>query len=191
MKLPLFRQLAIALPLALSGLPRMNGAPAEEVPTVITCDGEGQMIGTEKDTSTITFRDNVVVTGTNLKLTCDFLQAVILRGGDPNATIGKPQKFRSMVATGHVHIVQGEREAACGRAELFPEQDRIILTESPVVVDREQNTRASGKKITFINGQRQFLIEEPTLVGPPVKDLGFDKDKDKKPEGAPPAPKQP
>jgi lipopolysaccharide export system protein LptA len=158
-----------------------RGRAAEETTTIITSDGEGQMISSDKET-TITFRDNVVVVGTDLKLTCDFLQVIVLRTGDPTATIGKLDKFRSMLATGNVHMVQGAREAACGRAEVIPGQDRVVLTENPVVVDHDQNTRISGEKITLLKGQRQVLVEKPTLVGPPVKDLGFDKDK------KPPAP---
>ena len=160
---------------------------AEETTTTITSDGEGQMISTDKET-TITFRNNVVVVGTDLKLTCDFLQVVVLRTGDPSATIGKLDKFRSMLATGNVHMTQGVREAACGRAEVIPGQDRVVLTENPVVVDHDQNTRISGEKITLLRGQRQVLVEKPTLVGPPVKDLGFDKDK--KPPETPAAPEK-
>lgn len=156
----------------------------EESTTTITSDGEGHMVSTDKET-TITFHDNVVVIGTDLKLTCDDLRVVVLRTGDPAAAIGKLDKFRSMLATGNVHIVQGEREAACGQAEVIPGQDRIVLTENPVIVDHDQNTRISGEKITLLRGQRQVLVEKPTLVGPPVKDLGFDKGK--KPSAAPPA----
>ena len=168
--------LAAVLLLVLT-LSRAFGA-AEPTSTVITSDGEGQMVSTDAET-TITFRDNVVVVGTDLKLTCDFLQVVVLRKGDPAATIGKLEKFRSMLATGHVHIVQADRDAACGRAEVLPDKDRIVLTENPVVVDHDQNTRIRGEKITLLRAQRQVLVEKPVLSGPPVKDLGFDKEKEK------------
>lgn len=161
---------------------------AEETTTIITSDGEGVMVSTDVET-TITFHENVVVIGTDLRLTCDDLKVVVLRKGDPAATIGKLEKFRSMLATGNVHMVQGEREAACGRAEVIPGQDRVVLTENPVVVDHDQNTRISGEKITLLKGQRQVLVEKPTLVGPPVKDLGFDKDK--KPPASPALPAAP
>ncbi len=162
--------------LMLSHTPLALRAQAPEQSTVITSEGEAQMISTDTET-TITFRDKVVVTGTDLKLNCDFLKVVVRRKGDPTATIGKVDKFRSMLATGNVLLVQGEREAACGRAEVLPEQDRVILTENPVVVDRDQKTRIAGEKITLLKGQRQVLVEKPTLTGPPVKDLGFDKEK--------------
>lgn len=163
---------------------RLPAAP-EETTTTITSDGEGQMVSTDLLT-TITFRDNVVVTGTDIRMTCDFLQVIVLRKGDPKATIGKLDRFQSMLATGNVHITQGDREAACGRAEVLPGEDRLVLTENPVVVDRDQKTRIRGKKITLLRGQRQVLVEEPILEGPPMKDLGFDKDK--KEIGPPPAP---
>jgi lipopolysaccharide export system protein LptA len=151
-------------------------AQAQEQSTIITCDGEAQMVSTDTET-TITFRDKVLVTGTNLKLNCDFLQVVVIRKGDAAATLGTIDRFRSMLATGNVLLVQGDREAACGRAEVLPEQDRVILTEDPIVVDHDQKTRIRGKKITLLRGQRQVLVEQPTLTGPPAKDLGFDKDK--------------
>lgn len=149
---------------------------AQEQSTIITCDGEAQMVSTDTET-TITFRDKVAVTGTNMKLNCDFLQVVVIRKGDTAATLGTVDRFRSMLATGNVLLVQGDREAACGRAEVLPEQDRVILTDNPVVVDHDQKTRIRGKKITLLRGQRQVLVEEPVLTAPPAKDLGFDKDK--------------
>ena len=153
-------------------------AQAPEQPTVITCEGEAQMISTDTDTeATITFHDKVLVTGTELKLTCDFLQVVVRRKGDPTATIGKVDKFRSMLATGNVVIIQGEREAACGRAEVLPEQDRAILTENPVVVFHDQKTRFVGERIILLGKQKQVLVEKPTLTGPSVPLPGFDKDK--------------
>lgn len=162
--------------LLLSLTPFALHAQAPEQPTVITCDGEAQMVSTDSET-TITFHDKVVVTGTDLKLNCDFLQVVVRRKGDLAATLGKVDKFRSMLATGNVILVQADREAACGRAEVLPEQDRVILTENPVVVDRDQKTRVAGEKITLLRGQRQVLVEKPSLTGPPMKDLGFEKEK--------------
>ena len=158
--------------------------------TEITSTGPGEMVSTDKET-TITFRDHVVVTGTNMKLSCDYLQVVVLRTGDPTATLGKLEKFRSMLATGSVHIVQGDREAACGRAEVLPEEEKVVLSDNPIVVDHDQNTRFAGEKITLFRGQRRVQIEKPILTAPPIKDLGFDKEK--KPDAPAPAeaPKQP
>src|SRR3954471_17182136 len=101
--------------LALTSVLRAEEPP----PTVIECAGLAETVST--DTETIaTFRDKVVVTGNNIKVTCDFLKVIASRKGDPKATIGKFGYFKSLVATGHVKIVQGDREASCGRAEIFP-----------------------------------------------------------------------
>ena len=143
--------------------------------TVIESDGPGEMVSTDKET-TITFRDNVRVTGTGIKLNCDFLKVVVLRSGDPAATLGKVDKFRSMLATGNVRIVQSDREAACGRAEVLPEEDKIVLSEQPVIVFHTEGARQSGRKITMYRGQRRVEVEEPVTVLPAIKDLGFDKD---------------
>lgn len=151
--------------------------PAQNTPlqsTVIESDGPGEMVSTDQET-TITFRDNVRVTGTNMKLTCDYLEVVVIRDGDKAATLGKLEKFRSMLATGNVHIIQGDRDAACGRAEVLPEQEKVVLSGNPVVVDRDQNTRIAGEKITLLRGQRKVEVEKPVLTAPPIKDLGVSK----------------
>lgn len=152
-------------------------APAQSAAlqtTVIESDGPGEMVSTDTET-TITFRDNVRVTGTNMKLSCDYLEVVVVRTGDKTATLGKLDKFRSMLATGNVRMIQGDREAACGRAEVRPEEEKVVLSGNPVVVDHDQNTRIAGEKITMLRGQRKVEVEKPILTAPPIKDLGVDK----------------
>lgn len=165
--LPLLTLVALAPAL----LPAQN-APLQS--TVIESDGPGEMVSTDLET-TITFRDNVRATGTNLRLTCDYLEVVVIRSGDKSATLGKIDKFRSMLATGNVHIVQDSRDAACGRADVLPEQEMVILTDHPVIVDHDQDTRIAGEKITLFRGQRKVEVEKPLLTAPPIKDLGVDK----------------
>jgi lipopolysaccharide export system protein LptA len=143
--------------------------------TVITSDGPGEMVSTDTET-TITFKDHVVVIGTNMKLTCDYLEVVVVRSGDKTATLGKLDKFRSMLATGNVLLVQGQREAACGRAQVLPDEEKVVLSENPVIVDHDQNTRAAGDKITLLRGERRVFIDNPVLTAPPLKDLGVDKE---------------
>lgn len=155
--------------------------PAEAPPTVIECSGLAETIST--DTETIaTFRDHVVVTGNNIKLTCDFLKVVAVRKGDPAATLGSYGYFKSLVATGRVRIVQGDREATCGRAEVFPGEDRIVLSEEPVVRSFDDEYIATGPRLVLYRGQRRAVIEgtETDLARitlPAIKDLGFDEEK--------------
>lgn len=172
--------------LALAGLLPVAALAQSAVPqsTVIESDGPGEMVSSDTET-TITFRDNVRVTGTNMRLTCDFLKVVVIRSGDKSATLGKLDKFRSMLATGNVRMIQGDREAACGRAEVLPGEDKVVLTDNPVLVDKDQGTRAAGKTITLLRAQRQAIVEQPIITGPALKDLGVDK------SPAPAEPKQP
>jgi hypothetical protein len=163
----------LTLPCLLAGAGA--GGAVEEQPTRITSDGPMDMASTEKET-TITWRNKVTVTGTNVRIFCDYLEVVVLRTGDPAATIGKISKFRSLLATGNVRIIQGDREAACGRAVVLPDEDKIVLSEQPVVVFRSENSRVTGKKITLWRGHRRVEVEAPDTVLPALKDLGFAKE---------------
>jgi len=145
---------------------------------------------TDKETTSV-FTGRVVVTGTNLRLTCDRLEIVALRSGDPGATIGKIEAFKSLVATGNVRIIQGDREAACGRAEVLPGDDKILLTGSPVVVDHSVNWTWTGDELEMLRGERQIRGRNARFTGPPIKDLGVDLDKKHDAAPAAEAPKQP
>lgn len=153
------------------------------VPTVIE-SGAAEMVSTEKET-TFTFRNGVTVTGTNLKLTCDHLEVIAKRSGDPAATFGKQENFKSLVATGNVRIVQSDREASCERAEVFPGDDKVVLTGNPKVRSVDGQYQASGPKMVLLRGERRAQIlsdggERPRITLPALKDLGYEKEKEKK-----------
>jgi lipopolysaccharide export system protein LptA len=180
------RPLLLAAALLAVGRP----AAAQEVrPTEIVSD-QLDMSSTDELT-TFVFNRHVSVTGTNLRLTCDRLVVVTTRKGDPTATIGKLGRFKSLVAEGGVHIVQSDREAACGRAEVLPDDDKIILTDNPVVKDLANGATATGPRMVLYRGQRRAVIEgeesaPSRIILPPVKDLGFDKEEPPPPAEAKP-----
>jgi lipopolysaccharide export system protein LptA len=81
-----------------------------------------------------------------------------------------------------VKIVQGDRVATCGRAEVFPGEDRIVLTENPVVEITSEHYVATGPKMVLYRGQRRAVIEGAPgqrvhISMPAIKDLGFPSDK--------------
>lgn len=135
-----------------------------------------ELWGTDAQTEGV-FSGNVVVTGTNMKLTCDRLQIIASRIGDKTVTIGKLDKFKYLLATGNVHMVQGDREAFCGRAELFPREDRIVLTEKPVAIDHGSDATYTGDELDLYRGERRVKGKNVKITFPPIKDLGFDKNK--------------
>lgn len=166
--------LATAAALALG--PRLCAADAPSS-TTVDCSGQAESVSTDTETTT-TFKDNVVAVGNGLKLECDFLKVVATRIGDKSATLGKYGKFRYLLATGHVKITQGDRVATSGRAEVFPEEDRIVLTEQPVVRIETEHYQASGPRMILYRGQRRAVIEgtpsdRTHITLPPIKDLGF------------------
>jgi lipopolysaccharide export system protein LptA len=133
-----------------------------------------EMWSTDTETRGI-FSGNVVVTGTNLRITCDRLEVTATQIGDKNSTVGTLEKFKYLLATGKVQIVQGDREATCGRAEVFPRDEKIVLTEEPMVVDHGNDGRFIGSKLELFRGQRRVTGEHVRFIGPEIKDLGFDK----------------
>lgn len=175
-------------------------APAPAPETVIECAGLAETTSTDTET-VATFRDKVVVTGNNLKLTCDYLKVVASRKGDPKATIGKYGYFKTLVAVGNVKIIQGDREATCGHAEIFPGEDRVVLSREsktepyPSIRIRGDKPGSdfvgSGPRMILYRGERKAVIEPEDGVGsrfilPSIKDLGFDKTKPGTAPGATP-----
>jgi hypothetical protein len=148
-----------------------------------------------KNETTTVFHDKVVATGNDITLYCDYLKVITTGIGDKGAvTVGKNDKFKYLLATGSVRIIQGDRVATCGRAEVFPGEDRIVLTENPVVRIESEGYEGKGPRMVLYRGQRRAVIEgtpaEPSHITlPAIKDLGFPSDKPPAPaEGAPPAP---
>jgi len=182
MKFP--RLLALCL-MALCAVTARAQSAAPEV-TVIESE-QLDMRSTDTETTSV-LTGKVVLTGTNMRLTCDRLEIVALRSGDPKATIGKVDSFKSLVATGNVRIIQGDREAACGRAEVLPGSDKITLTGDPVVVDHAINWRWTGDELEMLRGERQIRGKNARFTGPPIKDLGIDKLKTPPPATEAPAP---
>jgi lipopolysaccharide export system protein LptA len=155
-----------------------------EPPSTVIVSQALDMHSTDTETISV-FTGNVVVTGNDLRITCDRLDVVSSRMGDHTDTIGRQENFKSLIATGHVHIVQQDREASCGRAEVLPRDDKVTLTENPVVIDHGNNTVATGEPIVLLRGQRRVLGTNVNITLPPIKDLGFDKN------SPPPTPETP
>ncbi len=174
-----FPTLLLALLIAPGLLTAADKKPAAaSVPTVITSTSF-EMWSTDTETRSI-FKENVIVTGNNLRLTCDKLDVTAVRmlgKDDKNATIPAVEKFKTLVATGNVHIVQGDREVTCGKAEVFPGEDRVVLTEKPVVIDNDGPYVATGDRIVLLRGERRIFGDNIRLQGPAIRDLGFEKEK--------------
>lgn len=172
-----------AQPAAVSTTPPPE-APVSATPvkTTITASyGEFWTNETETENKAI-FKDNVVITGTNMRITCDRVDATLLgkKAPKPAATLNKAtaedvDQFKVILATGKVRIIQGDREAHCERAEVLPGEGKIVLTGQPVVMDRGADVTWVGDVLTLLKNERRVMGENVKIVGAPIKDLGFDK----------------
>ncbi|MEY4940445.1 MAG: hypothetical protein RIQ93_2180 [Verrucomicrobiota bacterium] len=172
--------------LACGLLPAWAGEPVPQKTVLESAAGEFWTVG--EDTFFVfngAGDKRVTLVGTNLKIVCDHLEMTAVGIGEKSATLPTLDKFKYLLATGRVNIVQGTREANCGRAEVFPRDDKIVLTESPIVIDHANDARVDGAKITMLRGQQRVLVEKPKFEGPPIKNLGYD------PKEPQPAPAQP
>jgi hypothetical protein len=175
----------LTLFLALLATPLARAAIAPQ-PTTLTC---GHMdMWSEGDETKAVCTGSVTLTGTNLTILCDRLELIATRIGDKSAAaLPTLEKFRYLLATGHVSITQGTRRATCGRAEVLPREEKVVLTEDPVVIDTATDFVSAGEKITMLRGQERVEVEKPRLTGPPIRDLGFDRNKPAPPPSDTPA----
>ncbi len=142
--------------------------------TVITGDRLEMLSGDERSEFHIAGRVQVV--GTNLRLTCDELHITSVKRGDPSDTIGRIGKVTEIIAIGNVRVEQKGRSASGGRAEFFPEEGKVLLTERPVVTDAQGTV--SGTEIEWFHGQRRALVrggeQRVKVTLPNLPDLGPD-----------------
>ena len=54
-----------------------------------------------------------------------------------------------------------------------------VVTGQPVVVDHSVNWTWTGDVLEMLRGERQIRGKNARFTGPPIKDLGIDKEKDK------------
>jgi len=188
MKLRGLACLLFTLRATLPGATPAAPTPAAPLPPTTIESGALELFSTEKET-TFTYSRGVRITATNLVLTCDHLVVIARRSGDPAALVGRQEKLKSLVASGNVRLVQDDREATADRAEVFPDDDRVILTGNPVVRSVKDGWEQRGPRMELLRGERRAVIrgegaERPRTVLPPLKDLGYDKVPERRPAPA-------
>ena len=141
------------------------------------------------------FTGNVEVHATNMVATCQRLEVYSgkekqqktkapapVTEKEKKGSIGKIEKILAM---GSVRIVQQERVATAGKAEIYPQEGRVVLLESPIVTDKQG--KLEGFRITLLQGEQKVLVEKgpgqrPKITLPQIPDLGIGGNK-KEPSG--------
>ena len=189
---------ALALPL-LAGALLFAGAaaPTTPAPTQVVAAGDThiraqklELRNVGKDTITL-LTGSVEVTSVNLHLTCDRLEIVSLRvDAQAGDLVANENKFKSLLATGRVRIVQPEsrREATAGRAEILPGEGRITLTDQPILVDRDENGEPmrtmKASSMRLFKDESRVEVDLPEISTTRIPDLGFDPTKSNPPAPA-------
>ncbi len=146
---------------------------AETLEAEITED-KGYLIG----------RGSVKLTATNLEITCNQIEVFTdVKDKDGNDTLGELSSIQKIIATGNVKIVQEERMATSGRAEVFPNEDFILLDEDPIVYQNDITIDGTGAQMRILRGNgRVELIGDTNnkirVTGRPIEDFGFEENED-------------
>lgn len=172
----------LLLPLA-AALPVEQEAvapPPETPPTVIESD-KLEMV-TREGESHFVFSQNVKVTGNNLTVTCDQLEVHSAKSEDQSEGVAEIGSIQMIVAAGNVRMEQEGRVATSGRAELFPQEGRVVLLDSPVIHDLHGT--GTGARIILYQGEGRAVIEgddeQPVRITlPTLPDLGAQPEPDR------------
>ncbi len=121
-------------------------------PTVIKSDK--QWLTSSKDADRYFFEGKVEASGTDMKADCDKVE-VVMR----SKKRGAPREISQIVMTGNVKLSQGLKDVSCGRADIYVDEEIAVLNDNPVVVNREDNSRASGHRIVYNKGNKSVLVE--------------------------------
>ena len=129
-------------------------------------------------------RGSVKMTATNLEITCNQIEVFTdVKDKDGNDTLGDLSSIRRIIATGNVKIVQEERMATSGRAEVYPNDDYILLDEDPIVYQNDITIDGTGAQMRILRGNgRVELIGDTNnkirVTGRPIEDFGFEENED-------------
>lgn len=121
-------------------------------PTVITSDK--QWLTSSLDSDKYYFKGSVKVAGTDMSASCENIEVTI----KPPAR-GSKREITHIAMTDNVKLSQGLKDAACGRADIYAKEEMVVLSNSPVVRNREDNTRATGYRIIYNRGKQSATIE--------------------------------
>jgi len=129
-------------------------------------------------------RGSVKLTATNLEITCNQIEVFTdVKDKEGNDTLGDLSSIRRIIATGNVKIVQEERMATSGRAEVYPNDDYILLDEDPIVYQNDITIDGTGAQMRILRGNgRVELIGDTNnkirVTGRPIEDFGFEENED-------------
>ena len=137
---------------------------AEKKPTTIT----SKTMTANNKSRTVIFQGEVILTQGDLVVHSD--EMIIRFKTDDNSQTTKTQspdqtdaqKIDVVEAIGNVIIEKTKGRATCGRAVYYTDEEKIVLTESPVAW--QEGTRVTGPKMTMYLEEGRSVVEGGTHV---------------------------
>ena len=129
------------------------------------------------DENRFTFIGNVSIKGDSLDVTCDNMTVVSKKNVTDTGSVGKIGKIEYILAIGNVKIIQGSRVAMAGRAQILPLESKVILENSPTVIDG--GSVVTGYRMILLKGEKKAIVEggpdgeRPSVSLPDIPDLGY------------------
>lgn len=124
----------------------------DDLPVNVTSDS---MLA-KKESSTIEFKGNVVVTREESVIHADTITLFFTKESEKNEK--KRQKLKKIIAIGNVKYFSKERKAYAGKAVYTIDNEVLILTkDTPKVITNEN--WVTGKKITVFQKDGKITIE--------------------------------
>lgn len=124
----------------------------------------------ENDENIIRLEKNVSYTDATISMTCDELEVHSRRLKPENAPETPDEKQKAeilkVVAAGNVEAKQEGRMLKCGKAEIFPQEERIELTKNPNVAVPAENFTLAGKRCEIFSKKKNINVygDEKTRV---------------------------
>jgi len=149
--------------LALSSLLTIEGRlTAEETPkTSVVIDYSRAVYDFSSDQKKVILEGPITITTQTTTIHCDRAEVLSSRKKDDeglnNASNTSLGTIDYILAIGNVDIRQMGTQALAGKAEIFPQERKLVLEEDPKIIDK--NGIVSGHRITFLQGERQIRIE--------------------------------
>jgi lipopolysaccharide transport protein LptA len=162
----LFFPTALALLVAAMPLPAQTDDSTDETTappgsTVITSDE----LHSDQANHQSVFSGKVIAVGTNFRLTCQEMTVFFTNDN----------KVDRIVATGDVIITQPDRITHCGHAEYFRDEDKFVLTQSPIILDHKNQIAGpqitiyrTTQKMEITGGRSQTIIANENMGSAPA-----------------------
>lgn len=130
-----------------------SASAAKIAPSKTVIKSDKQWLTSSENIDRYYFQGDVSVEATDMKAACEKIEVSM-----------KPQKngqkeITHIAMTEDVRLEQGLKEVRCGRADIYADEQMIVLSDNPVVMNREDNSRVSGYRIVYNKGSQSIAVE--------------------------------